>query len=184
VCGYDEDYYPKLDVGPNLNVGGDADVGVGGGATCDVKIDGIIDIEVEEDAIYGIKIVNNTDTKLYPSLFYFDNSDLSILSYYQPPTTSARYQLDAPLPPRESLTIGYGSGGAAPLTFSLREGQDVDVGFLKLFLTTKPVDFSKIPQGTPFGREGHRELQPMPEDAPGEWDTITIMIVQRRGKAS
>jgi hypothetical protein len=43
--------------------------------------DGVIDIvieEEEEEAIYGIKIVNKSETPLYPSFFYFDNSDLSI----------------------------------------------------------------------------------------------------------
>jgi hypothetical protein len=42
--------------------------------------DGVIDIvvEEEEEAIYGIKIVNKSKIPLYPSLFYFDNSDLSI----------------------------------------------------------------------------------------------------------
>jgi len=40
--------------------------------------DGVIDIVVEKEALYGIKIVNKSEGALYPSLFYFDNSDLSI----------------------------------------------------------------------------------------------------------
>jgi len=40
--------------------------------------DGIIDIVVEKGAIYGIKLTNKLDKPLYTSLFYFDNSDLSI----------------------------------------------------------------------------------------------------------
>ena len=46
--------------GPNLNMGG------------------VVDIVVDKDAMYGIKITNDTPLTLYPSLFYFDNSDLSI----------------------------------------------------------------------------------------------------------
>jgi hypothetical protein len=39
---------------------------------------GIVDIVIQEDAIYGIKLTNKGDKPLYPSLFYFDNSDFSI----------------------------------------------------------------------------------------------------------
>jgi len=46
--------------GPNLNMGG------------------VVDIIVDKDAIYGINIINDTPLGLYPSLFFFDNSDLSI----------------------------------------------------------------------------------------------------------
>jgi hypothetical protein len=58
---YDEDLNPvRRPCGPNL------------------INDGIVDIAVEENAIYGIKLTNKWDKPLYPSLFYFDNSDLSI----------------------------------------------------------------------------------------------------------
>jgi hypothetical protein len=39
---------------------------------------GVVDIVVEENTIYGIKLTNKWSKPLYPSLFYFDNSDLSI----------------------------------------------------------------------------------------------------------
>jgi hypothetical protein len=40
--------------------------------------DNVIDIVVEKEALYGIQLVNKSPSPLYPSLFYFDNSDLSI----------------------------------------------------------------------------------------------------------
>jgi hypothetical protein len=43
-----------------------------------LNISGVVDIVVDKDAIYGIKIVNDSPLALYPSLFYFDNSDFSI----------------------------------------------------------------------------------------------------------
>jgi hypothetical protein len=46
--------------GPNLNIGG------------------VVDIVVDQDAIYGINIINETDLSLFPYLFFFDNSDFSI----------------------------------------------------------------------------------------------------------
>jgi hypothetical protein len=44
----------------------------------DLNIDGVIDFIVDEKAMYGIRIVNDTAEPLYPYLFYFDNTDLSI----------------------------------------------------------------------------------------------------------
>jgi hypothetical protein len=58
---FDEDFNLILRPdGPNLNIGG------------------VVDIVVDEDAIYGINIINDTALALYPSLFFFDNSDFSI----------------------------------------------------------------------------------------------------------
>jgi hypothetical protein len=57
---------------------------------------------------------------------------------------------DPPLHKRSRLTIGFGHGGALPFQFHLNDGEDADVGFLKVFLTTSPADFSSVAQD-PFG---------------------------------
>jgi hypothetical protein len=58
---YDDYLQPVIQpIGPNLNS------------------ENIIDLQVQSDKMYGIKITNNSDMALYPSLFFFDNSDLSI----------------------------------------------------------------------------------------------------------
>ena len=46
--------------------------------------------------------------------------------------------------------MGYGDSGWPPHTFFLREGQNVDVGILKLFLSRNQVDLSHIAQSSPF----------------------------------
>ena len=38
----------------------------------------IVDLQVQKNKMYGMKITNNSDMALYPSLFFFDHSDLSI----------------------------------------------------------------------------------------------------------
>jgi hypothetical protein len=53
---FDDQFEPD---GPNLNVGG------------------VVNLVVGRDDMYGIKIVNESDLALYPSVFFFD-SDLSI----------------------------------------------------------------------------------------------------------
>ena len=58
---YDDDYNPVIEpIEDDLNVAG------------------VVDLVVEPDKMYGVKLVNNSGLDLYPALFYFDNSDLSI----------------------------------------------------------------------------------------------------------
>jgi len=44
-----------------------------------------INFIVEEGCVYGVKLTNMSSDDLYPTLFYFDNSDLSISNVYPPP---------------------------------------------------------------------------------------------------
>ncbi|KIM25361.1 hypothetical protein M408DRAFT_315703, partial [Serendipita vermifera MAFF 305830] len=157
---YDDSFRPvKVPHGPNLIQ------------------EGVIDLVVKKEDMYGIKLVNTSGRSLYASVFYFDNSNLSITSYFQPPT--ARGKVDPLLPRRESLAIGYGAGGGRPFKFFLPNNQDVDVGFIKIFLSSRRVDLSSIPQVSPFDRHrgGPDGVQSKP---PGLWSTILITSIQRR----
>ena len=157
------------------------------------------EVDLQPGKPYGWRIVNNCGESLYPALFYFDNSDWSIselqplvvvmmlimqflVSYYQPPT--ARGTVDPPLKAKRHLTVGYGDSGSAPYTFFLREGQNIDVGILKMFLSRKQVNLSHVAQSSPFtSRRGTAEYTPpndRPTDIPLPWDTVEIPVVQRR----
>ena len=58
---YDDSLQPVIQpIGPNLNR------------------ENIVDLQIQNTKMYGMKIINNSDLPLYPSLFFFDNSDLSI----------------------------------------------------------------------------------------------------------
>ncbi|TFY62831.1 hypothetical protein EVG20_g6557 [Dentipellis fragilis] len=139
----------------------------------------VVEIFVGDDAMYGMRIVNTTGRDLYPSLFFFDNSDFSITPYYLPAT--AGQIVDAPLRAKQSLTVGFGAGGSVPYSYFLRDGQDVDVGFLKLFLSTEQVDLAHLVQRSPF--EEGRGAQEAPKRSTPIWDTILVSVVQRRGKS-
>ena len=80
--------------------------------------------------------------------------------------------------------MGYGDSGTVPHTFFLRDGQDVDVGILKLFLSTKQVDLSDVAQSSPFVLTGARSSAPAQLKGRNKlrlnWDTILIPVVQRR----
>ena len=100
------------------------------------------------------------------------------MSYYQPPTSGAGAEVDPPLLPNSSLTIGYGDGDSVPYCYFLRENQDIDIGHLKLFLSTEQVDLSHIPQRSPF--VPHCDVGAVTIKTTHIWDTILIPVVQRR----
>ncbi|KAF5384355.1 hypothetical protein D9615_003158 [Tricholomella constricta] len=143
-------------------------------------------VVVDENARLGMTIHNRTDLPLYPYLFYFDPSDLLIIEWYTPPFGAGQGRLttdvDAPLPPRGSLAIGYGDGGVSPWQFLLRDGEDIDVGFFKLFLTTSPADFSSVTQESPFeeniSRLGRPKAAQLPEAE--RWGAMLSTVVQVR----
>ena len=108
-----------------------------------------------------------------------DDADIRFLaSYYQPPT--ARGIVDAPLQGHRFLPVGYGDSGSVPHAFYLRDEQDLDVGFLKLFLSKEHVDLSHIAQPSPFALVECRGTAAAPRRTPLLWDTILIPVVQRR----
>ncbi|THH06053.1 hypothetical protein EW146_g9733, partial [Bondarzewia mesenterica] len=130
-------------------------------------IDNRAKLSLDEGAPYGIKIVNRSTLDLYPYLFYFDPSDYSIQTWWEPqsktmnpPLAGCESQPDSQ--PKE-VTIGYGAGGGDPIEFYLSPGAQSDTGFLKLFVTTKWVNMDWISQGSPFDafhkRRGNGEVQ-------------------------
>ncbi|KAK0452928.1 uncharacterized protein EV420DRAFT_1697654 [Desarmillaria tabescens] len=135
-----------------------------------LNIEDVIFVDADLRTEYGFKFTNTTLVPLYVSMFLFDVSDLCI---------QALYQSDAPLPPEESLSIGYGSKDwERSWCFSVIEGQDVDVGFLKLFFSIEYLDWSAIIQESPF--EGHRQSAPPPmRKIPSLCHTMCIPIVQK-----
>lgn len=96
-------------------------------------------------------------------------------SYYEPPF-AARNNSFPPLSAGGSLTIGYGSGGAPAPSFCLDNGQDVNVEYLKLFLSTRYVDYSHVAQEFLLDR-GTNVYK---HDSVMLWDTMLIPLVIRR----
>jgi hypothetical protein len=141
----------------------------------------VIDLTVKEGTKYGIKITNKSKVDLFVSAFYFDNSSWEILSYFEPPK-ALNGSVDPPLLAQNSLTIGYGASGFPPITYFLPPGQEIDVGFIKLFISTQYIDLGNIPQNSPFD-ESDRASGIEKKKAPAIWGTILIPVVQRRESA-
>ncbi|CAA7268644.1 unnamed protein product [Cyclocybe aegerita] len=75
---------------------------------------------VVDDTIYGMTIYNESAITLYPFVFYFDPTDLTIEEWYPAPfslargsdksaTGSSNHTVNPPLLPHSSLTIGHGA---------------------------------------------------------------------------
>ncbi|KAK7471992.1 hypothetical protein VKT23_000100 [Stygiomarasmius scandens] len=129
---------------------------------------------------YGCRITNNLDFPLYAALFYFDVGNLSIVPYHLPPVArdgKAEFSIHA----KNSLTLGFGDGGGNPKSCALEKGQ-VEVGFLKLYLSTQYVNFSSIPQSSPLQKK--RAIYDNPLPPPSFWDILMIPVIQRGPKSS
>jgi hypothetical protein len=116
---------------------------------------------------------------VFPILSYSVDLTNSPVSYYEAP--SAKDKLDPCIYPNGGfLTIGYGSGGAQPFAYGLSAEQDVDVGCVKIFLSTEKVDLSSIPQPSPFDGDSRGPIPP--KKKPG-WYTTLFTVVQRKSPA-
>jgi hypothetical protein len=72
----------------------------------------------------------------------------------------ARGIVEPPLKGKGYLTAGYGDSGSVPHVYFLPEGQKVDVGILKLFVSRKQVNLLHIGQSSPFPPVGGRSVAP------------------------
>jgi len=152
-----------------------------------------INFIVEAGSVYGVKLTNLSSRDLYPTLFYLDNSDLSISNvhhflqnpranqqsfpvgtYYEPPF-SGRNTSEAPLKSNGgTLAIGYGSGGMPPFSYAVPERRNI--GFLKLLVSTRPIHSTAgtWPCLCRLESEGPSTL-----DGGEYWGTLTIPMIQR-----
>ncbi|RXW18477.1 hypothetical protein EST38_g7375 [Candolleomyces aberdarensis] len=138
-----------------------------------------------EDDSYGFKITNNTDFPVFPYLFYFDSSNFSITSIYQPVAatkTEAEDSTNFSLRRNEFLTIGYGSAGGIPHSFAISNPDlDQEQGYIRLFLSGRPVDLSHLEQGK-ISVQARGLLSNLKKfrKPPTLWDVITIPVVLKR----
>ena len=124
-------------------------------------------VSLGNGSLYGIKITNSHPRlAVFLWVFYFNQSDFSIGLFWFPvwpwnqctdisddtdllhkPAAALDGSTLPCLSPGEPLTIGYGRPGEAPFILHFRRTeQRVDVGFLKLFLSTSYLDHSGVEQ--------------------------------------
>ena len=147
---YDENGRPlKLPAGGELLVGGIAD----------------IQVDAWDDHVtLGYEITNNTAQDVYLHAFYFDHTELSI-GQSRLFILSSLLRLNGLIdkiypPPGEqtpiaknggTLRLGWGNGlDDIQYRFEIPEGQDIDIGFVKLMFSAAPVDLTSVVQRTVY----------------------------------
>jgi len=104
-------------------------------------------------------------------------ADLVTQSWYHPPAPTMAAPLRARHPDNEAsseLKIGYGEANAKALWFSLADGINTDVTFLRLFVSTTYVDMSALEQQSLF-LNAHRASMKVPPPPP-IWDAWTYVL--------
>lgn len=138
--------------------------------------DGKASIPYEKGAIFTIIINNQSDMDLWPYLFYMDPHFFGITILYHP----EQHSIMPPLPRHAHLQIGSGRPGSEAISFAFPDHDCLDSGFLKLFLTPKPVPIGMIEQGpapSSLAVPGQFAYLPPVGNAPDRiWDTISAYI--------
>lgn len=92
------------------------------------------------------------------------------------------------------MKVGYGGGvGADPFTFDIPSGQDVDVGYFKIILSTLPVNLSHLAQPSPFYKDTSEDVVQVTDDEymraarpsslpQSSYSVIHIPVITRRGR--
>ncbi|KAG6835112.1 hypothetical protein H0H93_004751 [Arthromyces matolae] len=137
----------------------------------------------DKQAFYSFEIKNHHDSEcFYVAVFMFDVYSLEIIRY-DPPMEQAhssypRCELSS-LPAKQSLLIGFGHSSSPPRRYFCPPGQDADIGFLKVFLSTKPHGFPSIEQKSPFNDMWSAQIDDCATSHDEElFDSITIPVIQ------
>ncbi|KIJ46649.1 hypothetical protein M422DRAFT_778362 [Sphaerobolus stellatus SS14] len=106
---------------------------------------GMVEITPQTEDRYTLTITNKSNKDLTLNVLYFDHMDLSISSFFTP-NLAGKFEADATLKAHDCITVGDGSGGGPPIKFTFSEGNNLELGYLKVFLTSENVDLSNLQQ--------------------------------------
>ncbi|KAG8697687.1 hypothetical protein FRC11_014920, partial [Ceratobasidium sp. 423] len=116
---------------------------------------GVVDLVVQPDVPYGVKVNNSWRRSLYLRAFYFNPTNFAIYSLIGPSASNSR--TDTELPAQGYKIIGRGLGGE--ITFKLEPDVTLELGYVKVFWSTDPLELN-IGQPSPFEESEYSELKP------------------------
>ncbi|KZV73885.1 hypothetical protein PENSPDRAFT_682439 [Peniophora sp. CONT] len=136
----------------------------------------------DKRTVYGVDVVNTYKVgqgwDLFVWMFFFDCSTLEICKFYGAPKGNVQPPLRRGA--AQPLPLNYGEAGLQPLTFELPVGQELDVGFLRIFVSTHNADLSRIAQRPVLGTRGVLSASKDWAMKPEIWDAITLAVVQKQ----
>ncbi|KAF8214404.1 hypothetical protein K438DRAFT_1001915 [Mycena galopus ATCC 62051] len=118
----------------------DRSVGLDG----NIVVHGEVHLTAQADAKYGFTIRNMSPVDLFPYLFFFDPEEYTIKCWYSPTSMHDA----APLKSNSVVIVGMGSECAFEFPATLPRGVSSSFAFLKLFVSTEPLDLTWIRQET------------------------------------
>ncbi|KAF9477979.1 hypothetical protein BDN70DRAFT_74568 [Pholiota conissans] len=119
---------------------------------------------------------------LFVEVLYFNSYDLSISPL--PNTDIGRADRNSNLPCVSmggNLIMGFGPESKYnPLRFKIANGLDRDIGYLKIYLSTQPLNLAYLPQPSPFAFKAPSTLKPCNCKPAVSWTNIVVPIILHR----
>ncbi|KAG8709018.1 hypothetical protein FRC09_000912 [Ceratobasidium sp. 395] len=143
-----------------------------------VDSEGVVDIKVREEDQYGLKISSRSNAELYIRVFYFSTRDFSVLDMFG--HTKANGRPDPDIPKGGQRVIGDEADGGSLLSFKLEPEQKLELGYIKVFWCTDPLELDDIAQSSPFDTGAYQGEGRAPIiTTAGQWGAELITLVQR-----
>ncbi|KAI0029009.1 hypothetical protein K488DRAFT_89159 [Vararia minispora EC-137] len=109
--------------------------------------DGVWSVYAEGlNAHYGVELENTSELDLFLSMFYFDCNTLEISLLANSRAANFETITDAPLKAGKKYALNYHEGNGQLLSFTLPAHQQVDFGYIVVFLSSRQFDLSHIEQ--------------------------------------
>ncbi|CAE6381252.1 unnamed protein product [Rhizoctonia solani] len=144
-----------------------------------INKDGIAEFDVRRQDLYGFKLISQVEQPLYVRMFYFDTTDFSIVDMF-----GQAVGKDPTIGKNGTFMIGDNAEGGVPLQFTLNPDEKLDLGYMKVFWSAKPIDLQDLEQKPNFNRSSrkwsrHRGWQGHDVDEEVEWGTAFLTLVQK-----
>ncbi|CAE6381270.1 unnamed protein product [Rhizoctonia solani] len=138
---------------------------------------GVVEITARDRDLYGVKLRNRRSVPLYVKMFFFDATDFSIVHLFGHSASNGCG--DPELPAEGELIIGDGGDGGSPLKFTIPPSKKVEVGYLKAFWSTDPLELDSIAQTSAFDLKSSRGVTKVAKDrVMKDWGTTCLALVQ------
>ncbi|KAG8731338.1 hypothetical protein FRC11_004469, partial [Ceratobasidium sp. 423] len=138
---------------------------------------GLVELAARDQDLYAVKLSSKRSIPLYVKMFFFDTTDFCIVHLFGH-SVSNDYG-DPELPASGDLVIGDGGDGGPPLKFTIPPEKKVELGYLKVFWSTDPLELDDIVQPSAFSRSSSRGVKPLAKGkSMKDWGTVCLALAQ------